>query len=106
MSRGDESNKFAFSDRDEDTEDLGYGGGGSSSYDEDDDEEGGWSIAKERDDLWDDAEDADREDDEELAGIGAGDAEEDEGEDDDGTRSAARCGDAPAGRRKRPPRVA
>ena len=60
MPRGDESNEeLLFSDRDDDSDEPGYGGG--SSYDDDEDEEGsGWGMTKhDGDDLWDSAEDED-----------------------------------------------
>ena len=64
MPRGDELQEpFTFSDRDDDSDDLGYGGGGGGGggggYDDDDEEEGGWGVRDHTEDLWDSAEDDD-----------------------------------------------
>jgi hypothetical protein len=43
MPRGDElEREYKLSDRDDESDDLGYGGG--SSFDEDEDEDGGWVL--------------------------------------------------------------
>ena len=73
MPRGDEmTEELKFSDRDDDSDDVGYsggGGGGGSSYDGDDEEDGGWMTHKDdSSDLWDSADDSD-EDEEEVGAV-------------------------------------
>ena len=84
MPRGDELNEsLRFSDRDDDSDDLGYGGGGggSSSYDDDDEEDGGWTTHKDdSDDLWDSTDDSDEEEEEGGLGTPVVEGEEDEEE--------------------------
>jgi hypothetical protein len=64
MPRGDElEREFKFSDRDDESDDLGYGGGGSS-FEEDDDEDGGWVLNQRDESLWDDADESDGDEDE------------------------------------------
>ena len=81
MPRGDElEREYKFSDRDDESDDLGYGGGGSS-FDEDDDEDGGWVLNQRDESLWDDADEGDDDDDDEAEATGgAGDEEEEEEE--------------------------
>ena len=65
MPRGDELDReWKFSDRDDESDDLGYGGGGSS-FDDDDDEDGGWVLNQRDESLWDDADESDDGDDDE-----------------------------------------
>src|SRR5215213_8246618 len=74
MPRGDElEREFKFSDRDDESDDLGYGGGGSS-FEEDDDEDGGWVLNQRDESLWDDADESDGDDDDEAetGAVGAG----------------------------------
>jgi hypothetical protein len=56
--------EFKFSDRDDESDDLGYGGGGSS-FEEDDDEDGGWVLNQRDESLWDDADESEDGDEEE-----------------------------------------
>ena len=97
MPRGDDLHEgFRLSEREDDSEDIGYGGGtgGGASYDDDDDEEGsGWGLSKDHtEELWDSTEDSDDEEDEE----GGATAEVADDEEDDGdlfgapTRGAGR----------------
>ncbi len=67
MPRGDELNEeLRFSDRDDESEDLGGFGGGGSSFDDDEEDESGWGMSTGSDNLWDSAEEEVDEEDEDV----------------------------------------